>query len=237
MSEASTAGWLTGYDAVNYENMPGDGEHYLYIDAEFAAPAAAHEAYPHAMTIAVDLTPADEYDVENGNPDHPVTWCIMMRQDHGYIGRIYCNEATVGKVLDQFTTAGIAPPRFRIATWTGTPPKTVTEYGSGTDAIQYATNPGFDTNLIRPGLPRYTRPAPTPPQPPATPPPTRKDDMKNHCSILRILNQTEVFVINWSAGKLWHVGDTPSLQDYLDAGVEQLTIEQDELATLQTKFG
>lgn len=233
MTETSTAGWDTGYDAVNYENMPAEGEHYLYVDADYAAPPAAHQAYPHAMTIAVDPgTPADEYDVENGNPDQPVTWCIMMRQKHGYLGRIYCNEASVGRVLSEFTTAGIAPPRFRIAAWTGVPPKVVTQYGSGTDAIQYAANPGYDTNLIRPGLPRYTDPAPAP----APPPPAPEDYMKNNCSILRILDQTEVYVANWAAGKLWHVGDTPSLQGYINAGVEQITIDAAELSTLLTKF-
>lgn len=234
MTELSTAGWEKAYDGVDWQKMPTDGEHFLYVDGDYTAPPEAHQAYPHAITIAVDPgTPADEYDVENGNPNHPVTWAIMMRQQHGYIGRIYCNLATIPWVLDQFTTGGIAPPRFRIADWAknGVPEAVVPDYGSGTDGVQYATGPDYDTSLLRPGAPRYTRPA-TPPAPAPTP----EEDMKNHCTILRVLDKTEVFVINWPAGKLWHVGDTPSLQNYINAGVEQITIEAEELATYQKTY-
>lgn len=192
MSSLPTSGWIKAFDAVTWQEMPKDGAHFLYVDGDYAAPAEAHAAYPDAYTIAIEAaTPADEYDVEKGNPDHPVPWAIMMRQRYGYTGRIYCALATVGQVLDQFTTAGIAPPRFRIADWTGTPPALVPNYGAGTDGVQYATGQNYDTSLLRPNLPRYDKPAAA-----AAPPPPEDDDMP-----MAIANPNGVCALSWPAGR------------------------------------
>lgn len=192
MSTLSTSGWVKGYDAVTWQNMPADGVHFLYVDGDYAAPEQAHQAYPEAYTIAIDPgTPADEYDVEKGNPDHPVTWAVMMRQTYGYTGRIYCSLATVGQVLDQFTTAGLAPPRFRFADWTGTAPAEVPNYGAGTDGVQYATGAEYDTSLIRPGLARYNQAAA-----PTTPAPAPEEDEMPHANS----NSAGELILSWPAG-------------------------------------
>lgn len=192
MTTESTAGWETYTDAVTWENMPKDGGHFLYVDGDFTAPAAAHTAYPNAYTIAIEpTTPADEYDVEKGNPDHPVTWAVMMRQKHDYVGRIYCNLATVPVVLDQFTTAGLKPPTFRIADWTDSAPASVPVYGAGTDGVQYASGSKYDTSLMRPGVPRYNQTAA-----PAAAAPEDDDDMTMANS-----GPTGECILSWAAGQ------------------------------------
>lgn len=191
MSTLSTAGWTEAYDAVDWQEMPAGGAHFLYVDGDYAVPAEAHTRFPDAYTIAIDqATPADEYDVEKGNPDHPVPWAIMMRQRYGYTGRIYCALSTIGSVLDQFTTAGIAPPRFRVADWTGSAPAEVPNYGAGTDGVQYATGQTYDTSLLRPGLAHYNKPAA------AAAPAPEDDDMPMANS-----NPSGVCALSWPAGR------------------------------------
>lgn len=190
MPSVSTEGWIEAYDAVDWQKMPPTGAHYLYVDGDYAAPAAARQAYPDAYTIAIDPgTEADEYDVESGNPDHPVTWAVMMRARHGYTGRIYCSESSVASVLDQFTTAGLMPPQFRLASWTSEPPGTVPDYGAGTVGVQWASTPGYDTSLIRPDLPHYATPAA-----PAAPPATEDDEMSTTS------NADGKCALSWAAG-------------------------------------
>jgi peptidoglycan hydrolase-like protein with peptidoglycan-binding domain len=139
-----TEGWGTAYDAVNWdaeESLPEASLYFLYNDGDYAAPAAAYTKLEgegkHVATIAVGQTVANEYDFENGNPDNPVPWAQMMRNDYDYTGVVYCNIESVQTVLNLFNNAGMAPPYFRIANWTGTPPPSVPDYGAGTVGIQY----------------------------------------------------------------------------------------------------
>jgi hypothetical protein len=235
MTTRSTQGWETGYDAVTWQNMPNGRFYYLYVDGDYRAPAAAFQALGargRIATIAVNSgTVANEYDYENGNENDPVAWCRMMRRLYGYKGVVYCAESSVAGILAKFDMAGVAYPYFRIADWTRVPPAEVTVYGAGTVAVQDADTGGYDVNLIAPDYPAIG-PLLGPPAPPVTPPapPAREDDMKNHVSILRVTNHEEVYAHNWVTGKTWHIVDITSLEAYIAAGVEQLTIDEAELA-------
>lgn len=221
MSEISTAGWIHAYDAVEWAQMPTDGEHYLYVDGDFTAPAAAHEAFPQALTIAIEAsTRADEFDFENGNPDHVVSWLIEQRAA-GLPDVVYANPTDIATVLDQTTTAGIAPPYFRLAKWTTTEPATVPNYGKGTVGVQDADLGAYDRNLLSPDHPSLKRR-----QTPPTPAP--EAEMKNYVTIYRIIDHEEVYGVNWATGKSWHIADTTALEAYIKLGVEQVTVPLEE---------
>jgi hypothetical protein len=232
MTTVDTTGWETGYDAVTWQNMPNARFYYLYVDGNYRAPAeafAALGARGRVATIAVNNgTVANEYDYENGNQNDPVTWAEMMRRLYGYLGVVYCNESSVPAVLDLFDAAGEAHPYFRVANWTRVPPSSVTEYGAGTVAVQDASNAGYDTDLIAPHYPAIGPLInPAPPGPPAPP---KEQHVKNYVSIIRVKDHEEIYIHNWVTDKTRHVVDIPSLDAYIAAGCEQITIDETELA-------
>ncbi len=176
----STSGWLTAYDATNWpaeDSLPPAGLYFLYNDANYAAPASAYTRFAseghHVATICVyNTTVANEYDYEPGNQNNPVPWAKMMRSKYNYTGVIYCDYGHIQEILNQFSAAGINPPYFRLANWTGFPPASLGSYGAGTVGIQY-TDQGdggqVDISLVSPNYPVIGGVAP--PTPPPTPAP------------------------------------------------------------------
>jgi hypothetical protein len=232
MTTVETTGWETGYDAVTWQNMPNARFYYLYVDGDYRAPAeafAALGARGRIATIAVQSgTIANEYDYEAGNENDPVTWCKMMRKLYGYLGVIYCGESAAVDVEDLFTAAGEPQPYFRIAHWVNSAPGTVTDYGAGTVAVQFAENGYYDTSLIAPHYPAIGPLInPAPPGPPAPP---KEQHVKNYVSIIRVKDHEEVYIHNWATDKTRHVVDIPTLDAYIAAGCEQITIDETELA-------
>lgn len=168
---------MTAYDAVNWsaeEDLPEAGLYFLYNDGDYAAPADAYTTLKgqgkHVATICINsATVANELDFETGNPNDPVPWARMMRNDYHYDPVIYCNEQTVQDVLNLFNNAQEPAPYFRIADWTGTAPGEVNDYGAGTVGVQY-TDQGdggqVDVSLVSPNYPvigaNVTVPTPAP---------------------------------------------------------------------------
>jgi hypothetical protein len=180
----STAGWPYSYDAVDWQaetSLPAAYLYFLYNDGNYAAPQAAYDTLKalgkRIATICISATTvANELDYENGNPDDPVPWCQMMRARFKYTGVIYCNESSVQEVLGKFSAAGVSPPYFRLANWTGNPPAQLPDYGAGTVGIQY-TDQGdgglVDISKVSPNYPAIGGSI-TPPPPP--PPPVPSSD-------------------------------------------------------------
>lgn len=191
MSEVSTEGWLLGYDAVDVADLPAGGQvYYEYADGEWKNEVPG-KLGGQRLTIAVlDTTPADEYDVENGNQDNPVDWAAAMREA-GREPVVYCNESSALDVVTHFSQAGAKPPYFRIAAWTedGHPPTEVEDYGAGTVAVQYADRGGYDVSLISPAYPDLSNRDTA-----AAAAPTEEDDMSTTS------NTAGLCALTWAQG-------------------------------------
>jgi hypothetical protein len=228
MTAVSTAGWVIGYDAVTWQDMPEGVFHYLYCDGDYAAPAEAYTELGRQgriATIAVlASTDADEYDYENGNQDTPVAWAQrMVAKDRNFKPKIYASEANAPAVERMFAAAGAPQPYFRIAAWGGKVGEEVTVYGAGTLAVQILDENHYDVDLISPDYPTTLGTAPAPP----APEPTEEDDM-----LIIYVNGTDD-VYGLSGGKVWHIADIESLCAYQTAGIKSVHVTSEELAALQ----
>lgn len=226
----------TMYDAIDASLLPTGGDLYAgYVDGRWPSYAAIKKRFPKALVLGIATNPNTNDGIIGDGPPDNGTWSewigwVQRRRAAGqdpWINTNQNNDWTPG--IEAFRAANVAEPHWWVANYDGSP-----VLPSGALMKQYASNADYDTSSCAAYLPGID-PAPvTPPPPP--PPSTKEEDMKNFCSIVYVAGTSNVYVVNWSQLKVWHVQDTVTLEDYQSAGLESLHVSAEEYTNFYAKL-
>lgn len=165
----------TLYDSVTPGNIPGDAEMVGgYIDGWYAWGDAGWAMFPAAVPVRIAVhqwTDAGQVlDVEPGDaaPSDAPLW-VLMRQQAGQIGSVYCSLSQWPAVQAAFAAQGMDQP----PTWVAAYPGNGAQLYDGSVAHQYEgdSDQGWDRSVVIdfPGWPGVDSFAPIPPPSPKEP--------------------------------------------------------------------
>lgn len=147
---------ITGYDAVNWPNIPHVAKCIMaYGNGAYAVAKATIEAhYPGVPVKMIDVNATDPancgiLDIEryDATPEQFPGWVRKRLQLHpGTLCRAYMNLSTWPQVKEyaaELDAAQLAQVRYWVADWTGQP-----HIPEGAAACQYASTAEFDVSLV-----------------------------------------------------------------------------------------
>lgn len=214
------------YDAIDVNQLPTGGDVYAgYDDGNWPSAAAIAKRFPGKLVLRITVNPAHNYGIIGDGPPDNGTWAewigwVKMRRAAGadpWLNTNQKNNWQAGR--DAFAAARVPEPHWWVANYDGDP-----TLPAGALMKQYASNGGYDTSSCAAYLPGID-PAPQPPAPPAPQP--EEIDML----IVRTKGAPPVYGL--SGGLFWHIADPADLQQYINAGIKQVTVDAAEIAAIQ----
>lgn len=113
------------YDAVTPSRIPRDAQMVAgYLNGPYAWKAADWALFPHAVKVGISVRASYRLghvlDVELGDatPAESVDW-VLARRAAGAIPTVYCNQATLGQVINAFNHRRVSAPLIWIAHYDG----------------------------------------------------------------------------------------------------------------------
>jgi hypothetical protein len=212
----------TMYDGITAADVPDGWGVAGYIDGNWPDYAALKLRWPNAVHISVAVTAADDawaLDVENydATPAQAPGWASRQRDRGNPYPWVYMNASTWPEVVYEFAQQKVAAPLYWVAQYDGlavVPP--------GAIAKQHTNTPGYDESVVADYVPGID----LPPAPVQTAQLEETDML-----ILRTKGATPVYGL--SGGLFWHIADPSDLQQYIDAGIKQVTVDAAEIAAIQ----
>jgi hypothetical protein len=131
--------YLTMYDSIAVSAIPRDAKAVAgYVDGRWPNFQQMCQMFPDALHVSIATSPGSfalVLDVETGDatPEQAPPWVERMRSLGEVESWVYCNRSTWPLVIEAFTQANVAPPRYWIATADNNPIPP-----PGADACQYA---------------------------------------------------------------------------------------------------
>ena len=219
----------TMYDAIDVNNLPVGGDLYAgYDDGNWPDADAIAKRFPGKEVLRITVSPSDDKGIIGDGPPDNGTWAewvgwVVRRRAAGedpWLNTNQENNWQAGK--DAFRAAGVPEPHWWVANYDGDP-----TLPAGALMKQYASNNSYDTSSCAAYLPGID-PVPVPPKPPVPPAPTPEE-----IEMLIIRTKGAAPVYGLSGGRFWHIANPDDLQQYINAGVKQVTVDAAEIAAIQ----
>lgn len=214
----------TMYDAINVLSLPTGGSLYAgYVDGHWPSADAISQRFPRALVVRIATSPnTDAGVVGDGPPDNGdwaqwVGW-VQRRRAARVDPTMYCSLSQWPAGRAAFAVARVAEPHWWVAHYS--PDHAIP---AGAVALQHTSTGGYDISAVADYWPGVD-PAPKPAAPAA-------DFEEDMMLIIRTKGATPVYML--SGSRFWHIQTEADLQEYIDAGVRQVTLGAAEIAAIQ----
>lgn len=156
----------TMYDGITPGRLPHGGQLYAsYVDGHWPnyRQLATTSAAIGAVHVSIAVDPAHDaqvLDVElyDATPAQAVPWAVRQRR-RGQVPTVYSNTSTWPAIRAAFKAAGVALPQWWAANYSLTKNSPLP---AGAIALQYDSQPGYDTSHVAAFWPGVDKPKPTP---------------------------------------------------------------------------